>query len=152
MYNKILDFVESKLEGFVRPEVKYDTEFSYGVESRIIYVPIKDKCTVEQCHWWKQFMMKYLEDKYDSYLSICDNYVFSFLHELGHYITLEGIEPERINYSYNQAMKKIDQLKNGLEIEIAYRQIPVEQMADLWATSFIEEYPEVLDIELESIF
>ena len=152
MYNKILDFVESKLEGFVRPEVKYDTEFSYGVESRIIYVPIKDKCTVEQCRWWKQFMMKYLEDKYDSYLSICDNYVFSFLHELGHYITLEGIEPERINYSYNQAMKKIDQLKNGLEIEMAYRQIPVEQMADLWATSFIEEYPEVLDIELESIF
>ena len=152
MYNKILDFVESKLEGFVRPEVKYDTEFSYGVESRIIYVPIKDKCTVEQRHWWNQFMMKYLEDKYDSYLSICDNYVFSFLHELGHYITLEGIEPERINYSYNQAMKKIDQLKNGLEIEIAYRQIPVEQMADLWATSFIEEYPEVLDIRLEMLF
>ena len=151
MYNKILDFVESKLEGFVRPEVKYDTEFSYGVESRIIYVPIKDNCSLEQRLWWKKFMLNYLADEYDSYLSIEDNYVFSFLHELGHYITLEGIEPEIINARYNKAMAQIEKLTDIYEIDVQYRKINIERMADLWATSFIEEYPEVLYIGLESI-
>ena len=152
MYNKILDFVESKLEGFERPEVKYDVEFKYGVDSRYIYVPIKDECSIEQKAWWKKFMIGYLEDEYDLYLSICDNYIFSFLHELGHYITLEGIEPQLINDNYNRALMKLDKIKDNTELETAYRQINIERMADLWATSFIEEYPEVLDIELESIF
>ena len=151
MYNKILDFVESKIEGFVRPEVKYDIEFSYGVESRIIYVPIKDNCSLEQRLWWKKFMLNYLADEYDSYLSIEDNYVFSFLHELGHYITLEGIEPELINARYNKAMAQIEKLTDIYEIDVQYRKINIERMADLWATSFIEEYPEVLYIGLESI-
>ena len=110
MYNKILDFVESKLEGFERPEVKYDVEFKYGVDSRYIYVPIKDECSIEHKVWWKKFMLGYLEDEYDLYLSICDIYVFSFLHELGHFITLEGIEPQLINDNYNSSLMKLDKI------------------------------------------
>ena len=48
-------------------------------------------------------------------------------------------------------MAQIEKLTDIYEIDVQYRKINIERMADLWATSFIEEYPEVLYIGLESI-
>ena len=152
MYKNILDFVESKIEGFVRPEIELiENEFSYGVESRKIYVPSEYIGSLEQRTWWKRFMMKYLMFEHGLCLTEKDDYTFSLLHEIGHYVTLEGIPANVIQQNYDQAMMKIDQTANAYEYEMAYRQIPIEQMADLWAIDFIETYPEVLEIGLQLI-
>lgn len=146
MYNLILDFVESKIEGFVRPEIIFDEEFTYGVETRNISVPVDYTCSIEQHAWWKRFMMKYLMFEHGLCLTEKDDYTFSLLHEIGHYITLEGIPSDIIYQNYNNAIRKIDQNANAYEYEMAYRQINIEQMADLWAIDFIETYPEVLEL------
>ena len=152
MYNLVLDFVESKIEGFERPEIELiENEFSYGVSSRKIYVPSEYTGSIEQHTWWKRFMMKYLMREFGLFLSEKDDYIFSLLHEIGHYVTLEGIPANVIQQNYDQAMLKIDQTANAYEYEMAYRQMPIEQMADLWAIDFIETYPEVLEIGLQLI-
>ena len=151
MYNLILDFVESKIEGFERPEIIIDNEFSYGVESRNIYVPEDYTCSLEQHTWWKRFMMRYLISEHGLFLTEKDDYTFSLLHEIGHYITLEGIPANIIHQKYNEGMMKLDRAKNAYEYEVQYRQIVIEQMADLWAIAFIEEYPEVLEIGIASL-
>ena len=146
MYKLLLDFVESKIDGFVRPEIIVGEEFTYGVNSRNISVPEEYICTIEERHWWKSFMMKYLMSEYGLFLEEDDNYVFSLLHEIGHYITLEGIPSNVINHSYDKDMMKVQQANTAYEYEKAYRQITIEKMADLWAIEFIETYPEVLNI------
>jgi hypothetical protein len=151
MYNNILNFVESKIEGFEKPEIIFGEEFTYGVSSRNITVPEDYIGSLEQQSWWKRFMMKYLIMEYGLFLTEKDNYVFSLLHEIGHYITLEGIPEDVINHNYNQAMNKIDFRLNDYEYEKAYREINIERMADLWAIDFIETYPEVLEIGKERL-
>ena len=146
MYNLILNFVESKIDGFVRPKIIFAEEFTYGVNSRNISVPEEYICTIEEQHWWKSFMMKYLMVEYGLLLTEQDNYTFSLLHEIGHYITLEGIPSNVINNSYDKDMMKVHQANTAYEYEKAYRQITIEKMADLWAIEFIETYPEVLNI------
>ena len=146
MYNLILDFVESKIEGFVRPEIIFDEEFTYGVESRNISVPEDYTCSLEQHTWWKRFMMRYLISEHGLFLTEKDDYTFSLLHEIGHYITLEGIDSDTIYQSYNADMRKIKQNVTAYEYEKGYREIRIERMADLWAIDFIETYPEVLEI------
>ena len=146
MYNLILDFVESKIEGFVKPEIIFEEEFTYGVNSRNISVPIDYTGSLEQHAWWKRFMMKYLTLEHGLFLTEKDDYTFSLLHEIGHYITLEGIPADIIYQNYNNAIRKIDQNASAYEYELAYRQINIEQMADLWAIDFIETYPEVLEL------
>lgn len=151
MYNNILNFVESKIEGFEKPEIIFGEEFTYGVSSRNIAVPEDYIGSLEQQSWWKRFMMKYLVMEYGLFLTEKDNYVFSLLHEIGHYITLEGIPADVITHNYNQAMNKIDFSLNAYDYEKAYREINIERMADLWAIDFIETYPEVLEIGKESL-
>ena len=151
MYNNILNFVESKIEGFEKPEIIFGEEFSYGISSRNITVPEDYIGSLEQQSWWKRFMMKYLIMEYGLFLTEKDNYVFSLLHEIGHYITLEGIPADVINHNYSQAMNKIDFRLNAYDYEKAYREINIERMADLWAVDFIETYPEVLEIGKESL-
>jgi hypothetical protein len=146
MYNLILDFVESKIEGFVRPEIIFDEEFTYGVESRNISVPVNYTCSIEQHAWWKRFMLKYLMLEHGLFLTEKDDYTFSLLHEIGHYITLEGIPADTIYQSYSADMRKIKQNVTAYEYEKGYREIRIERMADLWAIDFIETYPEVLEI------
>lgn len=145
MYNRILDFVESKIDGFERPEIVVDymnNEFSYGVESRDIYVP--EKVSSRQKRWWVTFMLNYIFDEFDTDLDIDDNYVFSFLHELGHFITLEGIESNVVDSQYSKYMSKLNPREASYETD--YRRNPIERMADLWAITFIINYPEVLEI------
>jgi hypothetical protein len=151
MYKNILNFVESKIEGFEKPEIIFGEEFTYGVSTRDITVPEDYIGSLEQQSWWKRFMMKYLMMEYGLFLTEKDNYIFSLLHEIGHYITLEGIPADVINHNYSQAMNKIDFGLNAYDYEKAYREINIERMADLWAIDFIETYPEVLEICKESL-
>ena len=146
MYNLVLDFIESKIEGFERPVIEFDNEFSYEPRTRVITVPLNYDKALEEHRWWKRFMMMYLIDEYDLCLSVTDDYIFSILHEIGHYITLEGIPADVIYIKYHEARKQMDQAKNAYDYNVQYRQISIERMADLWAVNFIEEYPEVLNI------
>lgn len=151
MYNLVLDFIESKLEVFERPVIEISDEFSYGPESRKIYVPENKTFTLEEKAWWKRFMMKYLATEYGLYLSVSDDYIFSLLHEIGHYITLEGIPTDIIYNKYNEAYRKMNQTKNAYDYEVQYRQISIERMADLWAIDFIQQFPEVLSVCKEAL-
>jgi hypothetical protein len=146
MYKNILDFVESKIEGFVRPEIIIGEEFTYGVNSRNICVPEEYIGTLEQRNWWKNFMMKYLMLEHGLFLTETDDYTFSLLHEIGHYITLEGVPSNVINHSYDKDMMKVQKAGTYYEYEKVYREITIEKMADLWAIDFIETYPEVLEL------
>jgi hypothetical protein len=146
MYNNILDFVESKIDGFERPEIIIGEEFTYGVESRDISVPENYMGTLEQRNWWKKFMMKYLMLEHGLFLTEKDDYTFSLLHEIGHYITLEDVPSNVIYSSYDKDMMKVQRAESYYEYEKAYREITIEKMADLWAIAFIEAYPEVLEI------
>ena len=151
MYNLVLDFVESKIEGFERPEIIFEEEFSYAVKSRNIAVPIDYTCSIEQHHWWKSFMMKYLMLEYGVFVTEQDDYIFSLLHEIGHYITLEDVPPNVVYYNYDKDMAKVEKAASTYEYEKAYRQIAIERMADLWAIDFIETYPEVLELNKISL-
>ena len=81
MYKNIIDFVESKIEGFKRPEIIFGEGFTYGVDSRNISVPEEYIGSIEDQHWWKNFMMKYLMVEYGLILTEQDNYTFSMLHD-----------------------------------------------------------------------
>ena len=151
MYKNIIDFVESKIEGFKRPEIVFGEGFTYGVNSRDISVPEEYITSIEDQHWWKNFMMKYLMVEYGLILTEQDNYTFSLLHEIGHYITLEGIPSNVIHYSYDKDVMKIQRAETSYEYEKGYREITIEKMADLWAIDFIETYPEVLDLNKISL-
>lgn len=146
MYKNIIDFVESKIDGFERPQIIIGEEFSYGVNSRNIAVPEDYIGTIEQRNWWKKFMMRYLMTEYGLFLTEKDDYTFSLLHEIGHYITLEGIPSNVINNSYDKDMIKVQRATTYYDYEKSYREITIEKMADLWAIDFIETYPEVLEI------
>lgn len=152
MYKNIIEFVESKLEGFIKPEIIFEEEFTYGIETRNISVPNDYTCSPETVAWWERFMLQYLLVEHGLSLSKKDVYTFSLLHEIGHYITLEGIPSDIVYQKYIDEERKIPYHLSSSEFNKRYREISIERMADLWAIDFIETYPEVLDLNNQNIY
>ena len=94
-------------------------------------------------------MMGYIEENYGVELGIEHEYLFSFLHEIGHYMTLLDVSISTVLSRAEMDFARLNPKSPTYEED--YRQLTLERMADLWATSFIEENPEVLNINLINV-
>ena len=91
------------------------------------------------------FMEKYIENIFGKVIVPCSttHYMFTFLHEFGHYVD-STLAHEENYYRMNQDLKKdIRSIEDWEESQLAYRKVPCEAFADKWAIDFMyKHFPE----------
>ena len=91
------------------------------------------------------FMEKYIEDTFGEVMipySIA-HYMFTFLHEFGHYIDSTLAHEENYNRMNQDLKKDIRSIEDWEEAQLAYRKVPCEAFADKWAIDFMyKHFPE----------
>ena len=133
---RIASFVDSKVGIDVVIEVA--NLFGYDDTDGVIYIT-DEKDELDTA--WDVFILEYLKDEF--YLDIkgkgeyiCEMY--SLLHEIGHSKTIHL-------FDYDEYEKEENEVSE--EDFLAYRKIYGEYLADDWAVSFINKYPEILKIK-----
>lgn len=133
---RIAAFVEQKVG--IDVDIEVANLFAYDDTDEVIYITDeKDELDVA----WDVFILEYLKDEF--YLDIkgkgeyiCEMY--SLLHEIGHSKTMHL-------FDFDEYEREADKLPD--EDFLAYRKLYGEYLADDWAVSFINKYPEVLNIK-----
>lgn len=77
----------------------------------------------------------------------CSLETFALLHELGHIETLKDIHEEDYQdliYHYEVGKEKAEQADTDFDQFYQYIQLPLEQLANDWATTFIETHPSLV--------
>lgn len=123
-----------KDHGFPLVKARAAADFQYDNNEETIYfaLAIADK----QDKAFLQFCQNVLNFPYE-----CDNFIISFFHELGHYMTwYEWDEEEWEDYEED----KMYILTHELPIE-TYFELPIERFASDWGCTYIKEHQE--DIE-----
>ena len=119
---ELLNMVESKLGVKVNVEIKESYYFGYSKSEDIIKIGKYHEDEVwynlMRKHLWREFRYKIREVREDME-------TFSFLHEIGHYMTKDIID-ENVSY-------------NNLQFFEYRMQIP-EHAADEWAVEFMRKY------------
>ena len=91
------------------------------------------------------FMEKYVEDTFGEVMipySIA-HYMFTFLHEFGHYVDSTLAHEENYNKMNQELKKDIGSIEDWEEAQLAYRKVPCEAFADKWAIDFMyKHFPE----------
>ena len=128
-YNRLYFIVDYVID--IYPELSRDSfeegpMFIYYPEERIIQISnVIDEIELEG----NKFLESYLYDEFDLFIQRDKMFIFSLLHEIGHYFTFD-----MSNYdNYCEMLKNIPD-DNYLE----YRKIPDEYNADKWAVDFIK--------------
>jgi hypothetical protein len=67
-------------------------------------------------------------------------FTYSLLHEIGHYFTIEDVDIE-----YENMIREILRNSTSANTDIAYFNLPSEQLANDYASIFFEQYPEIVD-------
>lgn len=91
------------------------------------------------------FMEKYIEDTFGKVIFPCSiaHYMFTFLHEFGHYVDSTLAHEENYNRMNQELKKDINNIENWEEAQLAYRKVPCEAFADKWAIDFMyKHFPE----------
>ena len=128
-YNRlyfIVDYVIDKYPELSRDSFEEGPMFIYYPEERIIQISnVIDEVELEG----NKFLESYLYNEFDLFIQRDKMFIFSILHEIGHYFTFD-----MSNYdNYCEMLKNIPD-DNYLE----YRKIPDEYNADKWAVEFIK--------------
>ena len=111
---------------------KEDSMFLYYPEDRIIGMSnVVDEIEMEG----NDFLEKYLYKEFNVYIQQDRMFIFSLLHEIGHYFTFN------MN-NYDEYCKMLRNLPDDDYLE--YRKIPEEYNADKWAIEFIINNKDVL--------
>ena len=111
---------------------KEDSMFLYYPEDRIIGMSnVVDEIEMEG----NEFLEKYLYKEFNVYIQQDRMFIFSLLHEIGHYFTFN------MN-NYDEYCKMLRNLPDDDYLE--YRKIPEEYNADKWAIEFIINNKDVL--------
>lgn len=111
---------------------KEDSMFIYYPEDRIIGMSnVVDEIEMEG----NEFLEKYLYKEFNVYIQQDRMFIFSLLHEIGHYFTFN------MN-NYDEYCKMLRNLPDDDYLE--YRKIPEEYNADKWAIEFIINNKDVL--------
>lgn len=134
-YNRLYKVVDYVID--IYPELSRDSfeegpMFIYYPEERIIQISnVIDEIELEG----NKFLEKYLFEEFDLYIQQDKMFVFSILHEIGHYFTFD-----MINYdNYCEMLRNIPD-----DDYSEYRKIPEEYNADKWAVEFIKNNKNIL--------
>lgn len=134
-YNRlyfIVDYVIDKYPELSRDSFEEGSMFIYYPEERIIQISnVIDEVELEG----NNFLESYLYDEFDLYIQRDKMFIFSILHEIGHYFTFDMSDYD--NYC--------EMLKNIPDDDYSeYRKIPEEYNADKWAVEFIKNNKDIL--------
>lgn len=131
---KVVDYVINLYPELNREMFEEGNFFLYYPEERKMQISnVVDEIEMEG----NKFLEKYLYEEFDLYIQQDKMFIFSLLHEIGHYFTFNINDFD----SYCKNLKEI-QDDNYLE----YRKIPEEYKADEWAVEFIKNNINILNI------
>ena len=130
----VIHYVESKVEEFNGYKIMECNLYAYEPEDKIIYIA-KEEDELEQ--EGNAFLETYLKDEFNIIIPQDKMFIFSVLHEIGHFITLKTIDMD----DYWEEIKKLE----GDDF-LSYRKIKAEYIADEWAIKFIKNNKHILYI------
>jgi hypothetical protein len=131
LYN-VADYVINIYPELSIDSFKEDSMFLYYPENRIIGMSnVVDEIEMEG----NEFLEKYIYNEFNVYIQQDKMFIFSLLHEIGHYFTFD------MN-NYDEYCKMLRNLPDDDYLE--YRKIPEEYNADKWAVEFIKNNKNIL--------
>ena len=133
IYN-VIHYVESKVKEFNGYRIIECNLFAYEPEDKIIYIT-KEEDELEQ--EGNAFLETYLKDEFNITIPQDKMFIFSVLHEIGHFMTLKATDMDE----YWKEIKKLND-----DDFLSYRKIKVEHTADKWAINFIIDNKDILYI------
>jgi len=120
-----------KTNGF-KVSCQFSTDFEYDSDLGILYYSIVVPKKHDELFY--QICKKYLPS-----LTKCDNFILSFFHELGHYVT----EDDYTDDEWTDYTKFINEFKNSkltLQDYKRYYKYPIELNATKWGCQYIEHH------------
>ena len=133
VYN-VIHYVESKVEEFNGYRIIECNLFAYEPEDKIIYITKEEDEYDEEGN---AFLETYLKDEFNITIPQDKMFIFSVLHEIGHFMTLRKVDMD-------DYWEEIRQLKD--DDFLSYRKIKAEYIADKWAIEFINNNIDILFI------
>jgi hypothetical protein len=130
----VIHYVESKVKEFNGYRIIECNLFAYEPEEKIIYVAKEEDDLEEEGN---AFLENYLKDEFNITIPKDKMFIFSVLHEIGHFMTLKAIDMD----DYWNEIKKLE----GDDF-LSYRKIKAEYIADKWAINFINDNKDILCI------
>ena len=129
---KVVDYVIDKFPELSRDSFEEGSMFVYYPEERIIQISnVVDEIELEG----NKFLEKYLFEEFNFYIQRDKMFIFSLLHEIGHYFT----------FDMNNYFEYCRMLRDIPDDDYAkYRKIPEEYEADKWAIEFIKNNKDIL--------
>ena len=131
VYN-VIHYVESKVKEFNGYQIIECNLFAYEPEDKIIYITKEEDELDEEGN---AFLETYLKDEFDIIIPQDKMFIFSVLHEIGHFMTLKTTDMD----DYWNEIKKL----KGDDF-LSYRKIRAEYIADKWAVEFIKNNKSIL--------
>ena len=129
---KVVDYVIDKFPELSRESFEEGSMFIYYPEERIIQISnVIDEIELEG----NKFLENYLYEEFNLYVPQDKMFIFSILHEIGHYFTFDMT-------NYDKYCKMITKILDDNYLE--YRKIPEEYNADKWAVEFINNNKHIL--------
>jgi hypothetical protein len=130
--HKVVDYVLDKYPKLNKNSIKEGSMFLYYPEERIIEISnIIDEVELEG----NIFLEGYLNEEFDLFIPRDKMFIFSILHEIGHYFTFDMI-------NYDNYCKELRQISEDSFLE--YRKVSEEYKADRWAVDFIKSNLNIL--------
>ena len=133
VYN-VIHYVESKVKDFNGYQIIECDLYAYEPEDKIIYIA-KEEDELEQ--EGNAFLETYLKNEFDITIPQNKIFIFSVLHEIGHFMTLRTIDMD----DYWEEIKQLE----GDDF-LAYRKIKAEYIADEWAIKFIRNNKDIMKV------
>jgi hypothetical protein len=130
----VIHYVESKVKEFNGYRIIECNLFAYEPEEKIIYVAKEEDDLEEEGN---AFLENYLKNEFNITIPKDKMFIFSVLHEIGHFMTLKAIDMD----DYWNEIKKLE----GDDF-LSYRKIKAEYIADKWAINFINDNKDILCI------
>ena len=130
----IIHYVESKVEEFDGYKIMECNLFAYEPEDKIIYITKEEDEYDEEGN---AFLETYLKDEFNITIPQDKMFIFSVLHEIGHFMTLRTVDMD----DYWEEIKQLED-----DDFLSYRKIKAEYIADKWAIEFINNNIDILFI------
>ena len=116
--------------GISNLEFEEEADFYYSPVSHKVCYALLDSPTID--NYFQQFAYEYGVEY------SCHPFVFSLLHEVGHYMTLHYFTKEETDK--DKAAKVANWGKTGIEAHYVYWELPTEFAANMWAINWINTH------------
>ena len=131
-FYKLIEYTKSKIPELENVKFIESDMFVYMPDDKIIeYAVIIDEYEIEG----NKFLEGYLKDKFNINIPRDKMFIFSLLHEIGHFMTYDNIDQDQ----YSKDLRNVED-----DDFLTYRQVYGEYVADVWAVDFINNNKNVL--------